>query len=126
MIKGVGIDVVELERFRNLPDRTEFTRQILSDTEIANMQSGVNQDLLCETAFAVKEAVLKALGTGLHHGSYWHEIEITGSGQLLLSGHLAAVARDQSVTGIHSSQSYTDTCVVAFVLLEHDNRETSL
>jgi holo-[acyl-carrier protein] synthase len=126
MIKGLGIDVVELDRFRNLPDRTEFTRQILNDTEIADMQSGVNQNLLCETAFAVKEAVLKALGAGLHHGSYWHEIEITGTGKLRLSGHLADVARDQSVTAIHSSQSYTDTCVVAFVLLEHNDKETSL
>ena len=121
MLVGTGIDIIEFNRFRNLKDKGDFVRQVLTENEIGIALRRSNQDIFYATAFAVKEAILKALGCGLHDGSHWHEVELNDRWETRLSGRLAALASQQSVTVIHSSQSCTENCVVALVLLENND-----
>ncbi len=123
MVRGAGVDIIEIARFGGVDSKQEFIREVLTDNEIQSVSNGPDRSASYATAFAIKEAVLKALGCGLHDGSYWHDVVIDADGNITLSGHLASIARNQSVTTIHSSQSRSENCVVAFVLLENDNQE---
>ena len=123
MVRGAGVDIIEIARFGGVDSKQEFIREVLTDNEIQSVSIGPNQSASYATAFTIKEAVLKALGCGLHDGSYWHDVEIDANGSIRLTGHLASLARQQSISAIHSSQSRSENCVVAFVLLENENQE---
>lgn len=68
MIKGIGIDIVEIKRIEQMENREPFIKRILSDQEQALYHSykHPNRQLqfLCGR-FAAKEAYSKALGTGI-------------------------------------------------------------
>ena len=123
MVQGAGVDIVEIDRFRNQSDERQFVAEFLTEAEIQNTPRGDARHLHYATLFAVKEALFKALGCGLHEGSYWHDVQIDESGPPRLSGRLADLALQQSITAVHSSHSYSENCVVAFVLLENDRQE---
>lgn len=116
MIKGIGIDVVELQRFKNMPDRKAFLEQVLSQKEIFETQA--NSDLELATTFAIKEATLKALGCGLSVGSLWHEVEISSMTHVTLRGTLRAIADSLSITKIRVCHSHSQHVVMASALLE--------
>jgi len=117
-IKGIGVDLVEIERFRRVDNKDEFLGQILTEREILDIRGGERQDLLHATLFAVKEAVLKALGTGLTLGARWHDIEISRDLKVTLSGAIAETAGAKSVTKIHVSESHSEDYAAALVVVE--------
>ena len=118
MITGVGTDVVDIDRFRTLNRRADFLRQVFTPSEIRNAPGQPAQDTFFATLFAIKEALLKALGCGLAEGSLWRDIHITPDWKTELSGHLGRLAQDQSISTIHVSHSHSDNSAVAFVILE--------
>jgi holo-[acyl-carrier protein] synthase len=118
MITGVGTDVVEIDRFRKLKERAQFLEQVFTRTEIHNAPPGPTQDTFYATLFAMKEALLKALGCGLTEGSIWREIQITQDWRPHLSGALQRKAEQGSVGRIHISHSHSEKNAVAFVLIE--------
>ena len=118
MIKGIGVDLVEIERFKRVQDRGEFLGQILTRREILDIRGGERQDLLHATLFAVKEAVLKALGCGLQLGTHWHDIEISKDLKVTLSGAIERAAKAKSVTKIHVSESHSEDYAAALVIIE--------
>jgi holo-[acyl-carrier protein] synthase len=123
MITGVGTDVVDIDRFRNLTDRAEFLAQVFTRTEIRNAPDGPSRETFYATLFAIKEALLKALGCGLESVSLWRDIQITHDWRPRLSGLLRRLAREKSVSRIHISHSHSDKNAVAFVVMETANRE---
>jgi phosphopantetheine--protein transferase-like protein len=123
MVQGTGVDIVEIDRFRNQSDELKFIAEFLTETELRNAPHGGGRHRYYASLFATKEALLKALRCGLHDGSYWHDVEVSANGELRLSGRLASLASQLSVTAIHSSQSCSENRVVAFVLLENDRQE---
>jgi holo-[acyl-carrier protein] synthase len=124
MIVGVGTDVVEIERFRALGEKKkDILDQIFSRNELARAPEGPAGETLYATLFAVKEALLKAIGCGLAIGSLWRDIEISGDWKLRLAGKLGVLAKEKSIAKIHVSQSHSDKSAVAFVLLETTNQE---
>ena len=121
---GIGVDIVELSRLDIENER--FVRHILSDEEYVIFQSFPTKKRKREYLggrFAAKEAVLKALGTGLREGSL-QEIAVAndalGKPLVQLSGHFAALSRQLGVKNIQISLSHSRDFAVAYVIMEDD------
>ena len=70
MIVGIGCDIIEIERIARAIKRESFIQRVFTAKEAAYCQSRGQQAAASFAArFAAKEAVLKALGTGLREGS---------------------------------------------------------
>lgn len=118
MIKGIGIDIVGLERFKEIERDKNFINEILTPREISTFRSNERNGSQIALKFALKEALMKSLGWGLTYGSYWHDIEVSDDGQINLTNVLKVQAEKIKVTKIHSSYSYSKNYLTAFVLLE--------
>ncbi len=126
-IVGVGVDAVDVARFRRLLDRRPrvarrcFTQAEQSD---ANRSTDVAQSLAAR--FAAKEAVMKALGTGI--GAFaLTDVEVrrtpgTGATRnapfLVLHGTAAELAGAHGAGHFHLSLTHTDDVAIAFVVAE--------
>jgi holo-[acyl-carrier protein] synthase len=118
MVKGIGVDIVNLDRFENINIDRDFVNQILNDYEISVVLTRKPKYVQVAKAFALKEATMKALGTGLHYGSYWHNIEISDFWEIKLSGYLKEVSDKMKVNKIYNSFTQTKNYVTAVVILE--------
>lgn len=79
MIKGIGLDIVEIDRIVKAMGRTnKFKDRILSEKEKAlfNAHSEARRIEFLAGRFAAKEAFSKALGTGIGEECKLHDIEI--------------------------------------------------
>lgn len=88
-IKGIGIDIVPVHRIASLIDRyeRETLNLLFTPGEIELCQAGKDNYRFYAVCFAAKEAVGKALGTGLA-GIGWNQIEASIiHGQLSVSLH---------------------------------------
>lgn len=67
MLLGAGIDIVEIERIRNIIERRgdRFVEKILHSQELEELSGVSNSVAFIAKRFAVKEAAAKALGTGI-------------------------------------------------------------
>lgn len=90
MILRTGIDLVEIQRFEALNPaiRARFLKRVYTETELRESR---NQWASLAGKFAVKEAVVKALGCGIGPVS-WKEIEVRQGprGEPVLELHGAA------------------------------------
>lgn len=110
-----GVDLVEIERFQAVLSRhgSRFLERVFTEAEIKDAG-----DHLASLAarFAAKEAVAKALGTGIGPVS-WREIEIRrGSARqplLLLHGAAAQLAAELGLTDWSISLSHSQDTAVA-------------
>lgn len=76
MILGIGIDIIEIKRIEKAIDRTaNFLKGIFTENEIKYFESRNNKVETIAGYFASKEALSKALGTGVR-GFSLKEIEI--------------------------------------------------
>ncbi|MDY0203629.1 MAG: holo-[acyl-carrier-protein] synthase [Desulfovibrio desulfuricans] len=122
MIVGLGVDIVELARIEKSLTRfgRRFAEKVLSPEEMAAMPTlTVNY---IAGRFAVKEAAVKALGTGFSQGIGPTLVETVatsgGKPQLRLHGAALQCARDLGVTSCHVSISHDRSSAVAVVVLE--------
>ncbi|MGB9839829.1 holo-ACP synthase [Thermovenabulum sp.] len=72
---GVGIDIVEVERVKRACKNKRFLKKIFTDKEINSFNENKFFFQSVAARFAAKEAVAKALGTGIGEVS-WRDIEI--------------------------------------------------
>ena len=124
MIVGVGCDIIEIERIARAIKRESFIQRVFTAKEAAYCQSRGQQAAASFAArFAAKEAVLKALGTGLREGSL-QEIAVAndalGKPLVQLNGHFAALSRQLGVKNIQISLSHSRDFAVAYVIMEDD------
>ena len=117
MIRGLGIDVIALTRINTLRDQDGFLRTVLTDDEIGE-STGRHDIYQPWIKFAVKEAVFKALGSGLTLGSLWHEIAVRTTDLVELRGKMKELALQRSVRSIHYTYATSQHYIVAVVLLE--------
>ena len=132
-VLGVGVDIVDIERFTRALERTPALRQRLFgpvDTQPQDLEAQdlAAQDLAAQSLaarFAAKEAALKALGGNIS-GFSWHDIQVTGErGQqpkLVLSGGVAKRAALSGVTSTHLSMSHDGGMAIAFVVVDGEPR----
>lgn len=121
-IKGIGVDVVELPRIAAVVEKhPNFGKRLFTEIEQARC-FGPQPDIAAIAArFAVKEAVSKALGTGI--GSVgWKDIETTsaesGAPLVTLCGKAAELAEKMGVKQVHCSISHERSVAVAMIILE--------
>lgn len=113
MIKGVGIDVVDIKRFEQSLERTPGLKPKLF-TEAERVKS--IQSLAAR--FAAKEALVKALGAEISF--LWHEVEVVnlegGRSAFIFHGSVADLVDGATV---HLSISHDAGIATAIVIVEH-------
>lgn len=73
-ILGIGVDIVENNRFKRNIYNKKFINKIYSETEINLSKKIKNKTNFFAKRFAAKEAFSKALGTGISKGISFNEI----------------------------------------------------
>ena len=126
MTVGIGVDVVDLQRFESVVHRRpNFVGRVFTAAERAYCERGNGFAVQCQryaARFAAKEAVMKALGCGL--GAFaFHDVAVgrdddTGEPTLFVAGNAATLAEERGVGRWHLSLSHSDTIAIAFVLAE--------
>jgi holo-[acyl-carrier protein] synthase len=117
MVLGIGADIAAVERFAALKDQQAFLDQFLTPAERARAPR-ITPERYYASLFALKEAVLKALGCGLAQGSRWHEIEVSADLTPALTGFLKDLADRNGVSRLTSSVSWTGDHAVAWAIAE--------
>lgn len=122
MIVGIGCDIIEIERIARAIKSESFIRRVFTAEEAAYCQRrGQQASASFAARFAAKEAVLKALGTGLREGSL-QEIAVDNDGLgkplVQLSGHFAMLAKQLGVKNIQISLSHSRELATAYVIME--------
>ena len=81
-IIGIGIDATDLPRVADILGRygDRFLRRVFTDGEIAYCTKRRDPVPHLAGRFAVKEAAMKALGTGQSRGVMWKDIEVVRGG----------------------------------------------
>lgn len=112
MIEGIGIDVVDIERFAQSLERTPG----LSARLFTQAEQGMSISSLA-ARFAAKEALAKALNAG--KGLLWLDAEVinleTGKPVFLFRGEIAEIIDGASV---HLSISHDSGIASAIVIVE--------
>ncbi len=112
-IFGIGIDVIEVERIATAIQRhgEPFLAKIFTPAEREYCDSMKNPAQHYAARFAAKEAVVKALGTGIGGNAGLHDLEIThdptGAPKLRLSGAADAFSKQHGITEIHISLTHS-------------------
>lgn len=77
-IFGTGIDIVEISRIAKSYERYEnnFASKILHDDELSELDASNNKVAFLAKRFAVKEAFVKALGTGIRDNVHWRKMYV--------------------------------------------------
>lgn len=122
MLIGIGVDVVEIDRFRETMERTpSIIGRVFSETERTDMGERRDPAPGYAARFAAKEAVLKAMSSGLGAADL-AEISITkaesGAPSLELTGRAAALAASLGVQRWHVSLSHSRNVAQAYVVAE--------
>ena len=111
-IYGIGIDVVEVGRIASAIERLgePFLAKLFTPDERAYCDAQKKPELHYAARFAAKEAVSKALGTGIGGQAGWLDLEITrdpaGAPKLLLQGAAADFTKDQGISEIQISLTH--------------------
>ncbi len=115
---AIGVDLIEVERIKRSLDRygERFLGRVFTERE-RSYCSGRPQSLAAR--FAAKEAVGKALGTGIGDIS-WQEIEVVneenGRPTLRLHGAAQRAAHRQGLSEWAVTLSHTETHAVSMVV----------
>jgi holo-[acyl-carrier protein] synthase len=117
---AVGIDIIEIDRVADVIRRhgDRFLNRVYTPDEIAHCRGRVSE---LAARFAAKEAVMKALGTGVR-GVGWRDIEVLpnrrGKPLVFLYGRGAARAKRIELRGLEVSLTHSKEYAIASVVGE--------
>jgi holo-[acyl-carrier protein] synthase len=115
MISGVGVDVVDIDRFRESLERTPTLRERL----FTAAEGELSLESLA-ARFAAKEAFVKALRAPA--GMSWQDIAVVttsnGAPEFTLHGAAKARAKELGIVSVHVSLSHDGPLATAFVVAE--------
>ncbi len=121
MIVGLGIDVVEISRIKEMEERwgARFIERVFTKEEIAYCSAKANRAESYAVRFAAKEAFAKALGTGWDGNFQWKDFSVNtepgGKPSAVLSTSMQKKLQNNNV---HLSLSHSDQYATAVVILE--------
>lgn len=124
MIVGVGTDIVDVNRIEKVYQKqtTAFAERLLSEKELLEFEHQLHPERFLSKRWALKEAVSKALGTGIAQGVRFKDMTIAHkeSGQpfLVLLGSTLDKANELGITDWAISVSDEKHHTVAFVVAE--------
>jgi holo-[acyl-carrier protein] synthase len=119
---GIGIDAVDIERFRQVLTRSpRIADRLFTDSERDYASKFEDPVPRLAARFAVKEAVLKALGVGI--GAFrFADLEITndesGAPSLALSGGAQQLSTSRGIRSWLVSLTHTELIASAVVLAQ--------
>lgn len=116
-----GIDHVNVVRFAALlAGSRRYALRVFTPDELADVGDGKDRVQRLAARLAAKEAVLKAVGTGLTNGACWHDVAVRtdprGKPSLILAGRTAVVAASIGIRHWTISLSHTPTLAIASVI----------
>jgi holo-[acyl-carrier protein] synthase len=120
-IIAIGVDICEVERIRDIENqhKLRFLQKVFTNSEIAYCEKKVDKYFSLAARFAAKEALLKAIGTGLRDGLQWKDVEVEnntlGKPFFRFYGKIAQILTDRKVL---LSLSHTNENAIAFVIIE--------
>lgn len=124
MIVGLGVDIAEVQRVKLAIERQgeKFLRRVYTENEIAYCEKFKNKFERYAGRFAVKEAAMKALGTGWSRGVRWVDIETVrqsgGRPSVALYGEAKKIAAQLGVKTVALSITHTETQALAQIIFE--------
>jgi holo-[acyl-carrier protein] synthase len=124
MIVGTGVDIAEVPRIAASVERfgNRFLTRVFTQNELKYCLSKANAAERLAARFAAKEAGMKAIGTGLHFGVTWQNVEVVrapgGRPGIRFSGKAAEFAAQLGCKNVHLSITHTKEQALAFVVLE--------
>ena len=122
-----GIDLTEIERIKKSCQNPRFIARVFSAKEQEYFASKRNPYPSMATAFAVKEAFSKTLGTGIR-GFELNEVSVEhdplGAPFFTFTGHAAEIVRQRKLS-FSLSLTHTDTVAAAFVVAAETNLDTN-
>ncbi len=83
MIESLGIDLIEIKRVKTVLEKwgKRFLQRVYTPREVEYCSRKRHPETSLAGRFAAKEAVMKALGTGLSSGVTWKDIEVINDGK---------------------------------------------
>lgn len=125
MLVGLGVDIIENSRFVSLIDKwgDKFISKIFTEKEIDFISKTKNKNHRYAANYAVKEAFVKALGTGFKKGIKFHNIEVkrnkAGKPFITTFGDTKSIVKKKGVKKIHTTISHEKEYSVAVVIFEN-------
>lgn len=123
MIHGIGSDIVHIPRIRKAIEQygDKFLNRCFTASEIARAQGKSDPSAAFARLYAAKEALLKALGSGMREGLSWHDLQISwtemGAPQVTLGDGTQHYLQEKNVT-THLSMSDDQEYAVAYAIIE--------
>jgi holo-[acyl-carrier protein] synthase len=123
MIIGIGTDIVRIRRIQSAMEEygAKFLERCFTAAERDRAESRPNPVAAYARLFAAKEALLKALGTGMREGLAWHDWQILpdahGAPGVSVTGGAARILGEDPLN-IRLSMSDDDDYAVAFAVIE--------
>lgn len=128
MVFGIGTDIIEIKRVKKAIARNpKFTERLFTKQELEYYKKKKMKAQHIAGGFSAKEAVLKALGTGLS-GFRWKDIEIlrgsAGNPIVRFGGNVKQFVEDNGIGIIHvtisHSKDFATAAAVAEVSIERE------
>ena len=124
MIYGIGTDVVEVKRIREVLNKygIALAKKILTSQELLTYKRIEGKENFLAKRFAAKEAFAKALGTGMRFPVNFKSIEVfhdsLGKPKIKTIPKLTSLVKSHNIKHCHLSISDEKNIAVAFVILE--------
>jgi len=125
MIHGIGVDIVDVSRFRGIIERhgNKFAKRVLAESEYSIYSESKDKAAYLSKCWAVKEAFVKAMGTGFNSVYNKNDIAYQSFSWMRPNINLsnnAKIEADKLNIMVNLSVSDERNNAIAFVLLERD------
>ena len=123
MTIAIGIDIVEIQRIASTLERQgdKFVQRILTKSERVEYQTRVNSVAFLAKRFAAKEAIAKALGTGIGRGISFQQLIVSnnsdGAPQVELQANAAERLKQLGGSKVLLSLSDEKSYALAYVAI---------
>lgn len=122
MIVGLGLDVVDIPRFRQAVARRgdRFRLRLFDESEVRDCATKADPLLSLAGRFAAKEAFFKALGTGVAQGITWRDAIVVRGENGKPTMELRGVSATLLPPGarVHLSITHSNRTAAAVVVIE--------